>query len=31
MFETKVREKREEKGLFFRQIAAHLEVDTACI
>lgn len=31
MFGTKVREIREEKGLFLRQMAAHLEVDTAYV
>ncbi len=31
MFGIKVRELREEKGLFLRQLAAHLEVDTAYV
>lgn len=31
MFGNKVREIREEKGLYLRQMAAHLEVDTAYV
>ena len=31
MFGERVRELREEQGLFLRQMAAHLEVDTAYV